>query len=141
MYNSTKQVFFTTTPPSSLFSYAAFLDLPSHLDDTKMAAARHNGIKLFLKLHLHNLNPLHVLFNPITTGKERNQSLYERHVTKSGWNRAKRIKVQVSIQGLNMKYEAFMNSYQKGSRWIRGKSFDALIFRMEVPLKKVSVFF
>ena len=31
--------FFTTTPPSSLFSYAAFLDLPSHLDDTKMAAA------------------------------------------------------------------------------------------------------
>ena len=29
--------FFTTTPPSSLFSYAAFLDLPSHLDDTKMA--------------------------------------------------------------------------------------------------------
>ena len=40
--------FFTTTPPSSLFSYAAFLDLPSHLDDTKMAAAaarRRGGIE------------------------------------------------------------------------------------------------
>ena len=86
--------FFTTTPPSSLFSYAAFLDLPSHLDDTKMAAARHNGIKLFLKLHLHNLNPLHTLF--------------------------KRIKVRVSIQGdLNMKYEALINSYQKGSGSIK----------------------
>ena len=31
--NTVTGFFFIATPPYSLFSYAAFLDLPSHLDD------------------------------------------------------------------------------------------------------------